>query len=212
MSKDFRSARMLSISCTQPMAIPARCAPQDDESPVEKSASAKKAKCVLSLNVIEAPAMRGTAMYEVKVSYNNNKQTRMMKTLKEFLTFKSMFQLLALTSKKGNNCCALCQDVSQLPCISTQVSGRSDNAADILDSFLSNLIEKLQACTSSTILECSAHMGVVSIMTEFLELRNGLYLCQEDDSYSSDEDTLPISHCSLSKSLSKQFAAYDAVC
>ncbi|OQR93064.1 hypothetical protein ACHHYP_02967 [Achlya hypogyna] len=206
MSKDFRSQRKLSISCSQPMAIPS----SRFDSPVEKTK--KKAKCVLSVNVGEAPAMRGTAMYEVKVAYNNNKQTRMVKTLKEFLTFKSMFQLLALTSKKGNNCCTLCQDVSTLPCISTKVSGCSDNAAEVLDLFLSNLIEKLQLCSSATILECSGHMGVVSIMTEFLELRHGLYFCQEDDPYSSDEDTLPISHCSLSKSLSRQFASYDAVC
>ncbi|OQS06456.1 hypothetical protein THRCLA_01507 [Thraustotheca clavata] len=203
MSKDFRTQRKLSITCSQPMSIP-------KSNDIQKAKS--KNKCVLNVNVIAAPAMRGTAMYEVKVAYNNNKQTSMFKSLKEFLTFKSMFQLLAITSKKGNNCCALCQEVSTLPCISTQVSGRNDNNADVLDCFLSNLIEILQRSSVQTITECAAHMGVVSIMTEFLELRSGLYFCQEDESYSSDEGSLPISHCSLSKSLSQQFAAYDAVC
>ncbi|KAF0725348.1 hypothetical protein Ae201684P_013578 [Aphanomyces euteiches] len=205
MSLDFRIRRNLSLSVSDPIEINPMASARDSPEGVTK-----KSKCLLNACVVDAPAMRGSAMYEVKLAYNNNKQTSMYKTKQDFLALKSMFELLAITSAKG--CCALCQECSKLPCMSLDVSCRSDNASGVLDLFLSNLISKLQSVDRRTILDCSTHMGVVKIMTDFLELRDVLYFTSKSEMFPETDDMMPVSHCSLSKSLSEHFSAFDSVC
>ncbi|RHY08788.1 hypothetical protein DYB25_002463 [Aphanomyces astaci] len=210
MSVDFRIRKNLSLTMTEPMLIPGANTSCEGDSP--EGVSSKKAKCLLNACVIAAPAMAGSAMYEVKLAYNNNKQTSMYKSKQDFFNLKSMFQLLAITSAKG--CCQLCQECSQDPCISMDVSCRGDNASDILDLFLSCLISKLQSVDRRVISDCSCHMGVVKIMTDFLELRNVMYFTSKSDEnlYADDDAPLSVSHCSLSKSLSEHFSSFDSVC
>ncbi|RHZ28799.1 hypothetical protein DYB31_014434, partial [Aphanomyces astaci] len=103
MSVDFRIRKNLSLTMTEPMLIPGANTSCEGDSP--EGVSSKKAKCLLNACVIAAPAMAGSAMYEVKLAYNNNKQTSMYKSKQDFFNLKSMFQLLAITSAKG--CCQL---------------------------------------------------------------------------------------------------------
>ncbi|ETV91818.1 hypothetical protein H310_13648 [Aphanomyces invadans] len=207
MSVDFRIRKNLSLSMTEPMQIPGSTC--EDDSP-DGVSSSKKAKCLLNACVIAAPAIAGSAMYEVKLAYNNNKQTSMFKSKQDFFDLKSMFQLLAITSAKGS--CELCQECAQLPCTSMDVSCRGDNASAILDLFLSSLISKLQSVDRRSISDCSNHMGVVKIMTDFLELRNVKYFTSKSDEHQYGEGDLSVSHCSLSKSLSEHFSSFDSVC
>ncbi len=204
MSLDFRIQKKLSICVSDTLSSPQ---PPEDDSPILTSGKSSK-KYLLNAHVVGATAMRGTAMYEIKVAYSNNKTSSMFKSKKDFLAVKNMFELLAITSTKGAHNCDLCLDCSKLPCISTDMSCRSENAAEVLDHFLNNLLSKLQSVDQKTVLECSNHMGVVRIMTDFLELRTGVYFCKYDNQY----DGCPVSKCSLSRSLSDRYAAFDSVC
>ncbi|KAF0714064.1 Aste57867_4078 [Aphanomyces stellatus] len=205
MSVDFRIRKNLSLSVSEPIAIRGSNA-RDEDSPE----STKKDKFLLNASVVDALTMGGSTMYEVRLTYNN-KRTSMYKTKQDFFALKSMFQLLAVTSAKGF--CQLCKECSQLPSVSLDLSCRGDNAVQVLDVFLSSMFAKLQSVDRPTIADCSIHMGIVRIMTDFLELRDSMYFTSKSGREEfPEDDMLSVSSCSLSKSLSAHFSSFDSVC
>lgn len=176
----------------------------------------KDGVCTLSATVLEAHALGGTKMFEVKVACKG-KSTSVYKSKEDFKSVLDMFRLVGAMCRTKNDRCEVCADCSAM-------SPLRVCDEDSLDTFLGDVLVKLRKAEPDVIEQCSMHRGVVQILMEFLNVRHGKYFCEltpemeEELSPTSnqlqDEVDLdhPVSRCSLNRTLSEQFAAMDSVC
>ncbi|EEY63703.1 uncharacterized protein PITG_02178 [Phytophthora infestans T30-4] len=180
----------------------------------------KDGVCTLSATVLEAHALGGTKMFEVKV-FCKGKSTSVYKSKEDFKSVLDMFRLVGAMCRAKSDRCEICAACSTLS------PGRvcDENS---LDEFLGSVLTKLREAEPVAIEQCSTHRGVVQIFMDFLNVRNGKYFCEltpemeeeispksnnsqdlQDDDVDLDH---PVSRCSLNRTLSEQFAAMDSVC
>ncbi|OWZ07235.1 hypothetical protein PHMEG_00020396 [Phytophthora megakarya] len=178
----------------------------------------KDGVCTLSATVLEAHALGGTKMFEVKVACKG-KSTSVYKSKEDFKSVLDMFRLVgAMCRAKSDRCevCAACSAMGSLRVCDE----------DSLDSFLGNVLAKLRKAEPAAIEQCSTHRGIVQILMDFLNVRNGKYFCEltpemeetllPNNSQHELQDDVdldhPVSRCSLHRTLSEHFAASDSVC
>ncbi|KAG6579948.1 Pre-mRNA-splicing factor ATP-dependent RNA helicase [Phytophthora cinnamomi] len=183
----------------------------------------KDGVCTLSATVLEAHALGGTKMFEVKVACKG-KSTSVYKSKEDFKSVLDMFRLVSAMCRAKSDRCEVCAAA----CSATSAVRVGDE--DALDAFLGDVLAKLRKAEPELIERCSSHRGVVQILMEFLNVRNGKYFCEltpemeeelsptssrgNNDALLHDEVDLdhPVSRCSLNRTLSEQFAAMDSVC
>ncbi|KAK1934193.1 hypothetical protein P3T76_011396 [Phytophthora citrophthora] len=180
----------------------------------------KDGVCTLSATVLEAHALGGTKMFEVKVACKG-KSTSVYKSKEDFKSVLDMFRLVgAMCRAKSDRCevCAACSTMNPVRVCDE----------DSLDEFLGDVLAKLRKAEPTAIEQCSTHRGIVQILMDFLNVRNGKYFCEltpemekqlspmsnNSEGLLHDEVDLdhPISRSSLNRTLSEQFAAMDSVC
>ncbi|GMF26024.1 unnamed protein product [Phytophthora lilii] len=177
----------------------------------------KDGVCTLSAHVLEAHALGGTKMFEVKVACKG-RSTSVYKSKEDFKSVLDMFRLVGAMCRAKSDRCEVCA-----ACSATSPVRVCDE--DSLDAFLGDALAKLRKADMRDIERCGQHRGVVQILMEFLNVRDGKYFCeltpemQEELSPTGsnqlqDDVDLdhPISRCSLNRTLSEQFAAMDSVC
>ncbi|EGZ24780.1 hypothetical protein PHYSODRAFT_284982 [Phytophthora sojae] len=181
--------------------------------------------CTLSATVLEAHALGGTKMFEVKVACKG-KSTSVYKSKEDFKSVLDMFRLVGAMCRAKSDRCEVCA-----ACSATSAGRLGDE--DALDAFLGDVLAKLRKAEPELIEKCSSHRGVVQILMDFLNVRNGKYFCEltpemeeelspsssrggnnNNDGLLHDEVDVdhPVSRCSLNRTLSEQFAAMDSVC
>lgn len=198
-------------------------------SPVNKTPS----DCCLQARVYDAPALGGSKMYQVKLACKGN-STSLYKSKDDFKNVMNMLKLVGamLRNQKSNQCCPVCAECATMTMPMTCKNVDEEHLTD----FLSKLLTKLRSCSLEDIGECTKHRGVIHILMEFLGVRNGKYFCEKQqqkqeaetpvqpeegeenqqtcvnshtDQLSNDQ---PIEKCSLNRTLSQKFAAFDSVC
>ncbi|GMF38899.1 unnamed protein product [Phytophthora fragariaefolia] len=182
----------------------------------------KDGVCTLSATVLEAHALGGTKMFEVKVACKG-KSTSVYKSKEDFKSVLDMFRLVGAMGRAKSDRCEVCAACCAAPAGNALRAGDED----ALDAFLADVLAKLRKAEPELIARCSAHRGVVQILMEFLNVRNSKYFCEltpemeEELSPRSNNGELlhdevdldhPVSRCSLNRTLSEQFAAMDSVC
>jgi hypothetical protein len=172
----------------------------------------KDGVCTLSAVVLEAHALGGTMMFEVKVACKG-KSTSVYKSKEDFKSVLDMFRLVGAMCRAKNDPCEVCA-----ACSATAALRVCDE--DSLDAFLGGVLAKLRKAEPDAIERCSAHRGVVQILMDFLNVRDGKYFCEltpeMEEQLSPSNQCVDVDHpivrCSLNRTLSEQFAAMDSVC
>ncbi|KAH7470608.1 hypothetical protein PRIC1_001494 [Phytophthora ramorum] len=175
----------------------------------------KDGVCTLSATVLEAHALGGTKMFEVKVACKG-KSTSVYKSKEDFKSVLDMFRLVGAMCRAKSDRCEVCA-----ACSATNPVRVCDE--DSLDGFLSAVLAKLRKAEPDAIEQCSSHRGVVQILMDFLNVRNGKYFCELTPEMEEElsptnqlQDDMDVDHpvmrCSLNRTLSEQFAAMDSVC
>ncbi|GLE08490.1 hypothetical protein PINS_up019698 [Pythium insidiosum] len=182
---------------------------------------ASTASNVVCARVTAAPALGGTKMYQVKISCKG-KSKSMYKTKDDFKNVINMFKLVAAMAarKAVDERCEVCTS-----CSGTSMVRACDEVS--LNDFICSLLDKLRKTPREAIEQCSTHKGAIHILMEFMGLSSGKYFCDDEDCRKAERDPAvcdsdeeveshelenPIAHCSLHRSLSEQFAAFDSVC
>ena len=176
----------------------------------------KNAVCTLSATVLEAHALGNTKMFDVRIVCKG-KSTSVYKSKEDFKSVLDMFRLVGAMSRGKSDRCEVC-----VACSAMSPLRVCDE--DSLDTFLANVLAKLRKVEPDVIEQCSTHRGVVQILMNFLNVRNGKYFCELTPEMEKElsptnnqlQDKLdldyPVSRCSLNRTLSEQFAARDSVC
>ncbi|KAL3657450.1 hypothetical protein V7S43_017591 [Phytophthora oleae] len=180
----------------------------------------KDGVCTLSATVLEAHALGGTKMFEVKVACKG-KSTSVYKSKEDFKSVLDMFRLVGAMCRAKSDRCEVCAASSSMNPVRV-----CDEES--LDDFLGDVLAKLRKTEPAAIEQCSTHRGIVQILMDFLNVRNGKYFCEltpemekqlspmsnNSEGLLHDEVDLdhPISRSSLNRTLSEQFAAMDSVC
>ncbi|CAH0482286.1 unnamed protein product [Peronospora belbahrii] len=176
----------------------------------------KNGVSTLSATVLEAHALGNTKMFDVKV-FCKGKSISVYKSKEDFKSVLNMFRLVGAMSRGKSDRCEIC-----VACSTMSPLRVCDE--DSLDTFLGNVLAKLRKAKPDAIEQCSTHRGVVQILMNFLNVRNGKYFCELTPEMEKElspmsnqqQDDMdlehPVSRCSLNRTLSEQFAASDSVC
>jgi hypothetical protein len=177
-------------------------------------------ECGLTAKVTEAAALGGKRMFQIKMCCKGVKSPSVYKSKEDFKSLIQMLKLIgAMNRSKGNNRCQVCSECSVMTMV------RSIDEQN-LNEFWLTLFKKLRVYSSDAIVKCSSHRGVIQILMDFLSVRNGKYFCDVKNSPEQDnEETInnptteecrengyPNEKCSLNRTLSQKFAAFDSVC
>ncbi|TYZ67931.1 hypothetical protein PybrP1_012471 [[Pythium] brassicae (nom. inval.)] len=182
--------------------------------------------------VTDAPVLGGVKMYEVKISCKG-KATSMYKSKEDFRSVINMFKLVGAMARSKSAHCEVCASCSATPMLKA-----CDEAC--LNAFLDTVLDKLRKSTPDAIEACSRHNGVITILMDFLSVRQGKYFCDVPEEASDEQDDVvsdllldststsptgrratmvqendlehPIAHCSLNRTLSQRFSAMDSIC
>jgi hypothetical protein len=128
--------------------------------------------------VTDAPVLGGVKMYEVKISCKG-KATSMYKSKKDFCSVINMFKLVGAMARSKSAHCEVCASCSATPMAMLKAC---DEAC--LNTFLDAVLDKLRKSTPDAIEACSRHNGVITILMDFLSVRQGKYFCdvpEEED-------------------------------
>ncbi|RLN54009.1 hypothetical protein BBJ29_008359 [Phytophthora kernoviae] len=126
--------------------------------------------CTLSAHVLEAHALGGTKMFEVKVMCKGKSST-VYKSKEDFKSVLDMFRLVGAMCRSKKDPCGVCAE-----CSATPFSRVCDE--ETLDDFLGEVLAKLRPAEPNAIEQCSSHRGVVQILMDFLSVRHGKYFCE----------------------------------
>ncbi|DBA02616.1 hypothetical protein Poli38472_014510 [Pythium oligandrum] len=168
---------------------------------------------LVCVRVTDAPALGGTKMYQVKISCKG-KTRSLYKTKDDFKNVVNMFKLVgAMAARKTEGRCEICSTCSAFPAVKTcDGEGFHD--------YLWAVLDKLRKAPLEAVDECSTHKGVMQILMDFLSISKCKYFCELQDadptveSEEEQENDLdhPIAQCSLHRSISEHFSAFDSVC
>lgn len=154
--------------------------------------------------VCSAPAIGGNSMYEIELGCFGE-HTRMFKNKSEFRDLLNVFQL-----NLGPRDCSICSTCT-LGNEKAKIA-RGGYMAKDLDVFLETVLKNLKAVPCEAIQYCSHHLGIVRVLMEFLSIRDErCFATSSKDALKQTKGQAIIAPCTLSRSLSDQFANFESL-